>query len=260
WAHRQGYLAVVPNIDMAKVGGKMKGRPITGEEFDRMIDATPKVRENDPEPWERLLHGLWLSGLRISEAVALDWNDGPFQMDLAGKHPCFRIQGDGQKSGKAELCPCAPDFVEWLLGNTPEGERTGRVFPLPDQRTGEQIGSREAGPVVSSIGAKAGIVVDADTRKTASAHDLRRSFGSRWARKVMPAVLQRLMRHSHISTTMSFYVALDADSIGDDLWAEHGKDSRPHNNSRNICPKSEVADDTNNDANPYTVRSTGGGT
>ena len=119
---------------------------------------------------------------------------------------------------------------------------TGRVFPLPDQRTGEQIGSREAGPVVSAIGAKAGIVVDADTRKTASAHDLRRSFGSRWARKVMPAVLQRLMRHSHISTTMSFYVALDADSIAADLWAEHGNGAGPHNISRNICLTGRIAD------------------
>jgi hypothetical protein len=37
----------------------------------------------------------------------------------------------------------------------------------------------------------------------------------------MPAVLQKLARHSSIQTTMSFYVNLNADEIGADLWANH---------------------------------------
>jgi hypothetical protein len=47
----------------------------------------------------------------------------------------------------------------------------------------------------------------------AGARDLRRAFCSRWARKVMPAILRRLARHAHISTTMSFYVCLRADEM-----------------------------------------------
>jgi hypothetical protein len=39
----------------------------------------------------------------------------------------------------------------------------------------------------------------------------------------MPAVLQRLARHAHISTTMGYYVSLSADEIGADLWASHGE-------------------------------------
>ncbi|MBN2293680.1 MAG: hypothetical protein JXM70_14725 [Pirellulales bacterium] len=39
----------------------------------------------------------------------------------------------------------------------------------------------------------------------------------------MPAILQKLARHAHISTTMSFYVSLAADEIGADLWSEHKK-------------------------------------
>ena len=38
----------------------------------------------------------------------------------------------------------------------------------------------------------------------------------------MPAVLQRLTRHAHISTTMAYYISLSADEIGADLWASHG--------------------------------------
>ena len=43
----------------------------------------------------------------------------------------------------------------------------------------------------------------------------------------MPAVLQKLMRHAHISTTVSFYVASTAKEINKDLWqAEGSKSSR----------------------------------
>ena len=38
----------------------------------------------------------------------------------------------------------------------------------------------------------------------------------------MPVVLQRLTRHSHITTTMSYYVSSTADEIGADLWAALG--------------------------------------
>ena len=72
------------------------------------------------------------------------------------------------------------------------------------------------------IGELARVVVHTDPRtgkvKHASAHDLRRSFGNRWAKRVMPAVLQRLMRHESIETRMGYYVDLDADELAEDLY------------------------------------------
>jgi hypothetical protein len=50
----------------------------------------------------------------------------------------------------------------------------------------------------------------------------------------MPAVLQKLARHADIATTMSYYVALGADEIAADLWANHGAAG---NNHGNIAPK-----------------------
>ena len=48
----------------------MRGRPITGEEFDRLIKAVPKVVENAAaKSWEFYLRGLWTSGLRLSESL-----------------------------------------------------------------------------------------------------------------------------------------------------------------------------------------------
>lgn len=40
-------------------------------------------------------------------------------------------------------------------------------------------------------------------------HDLRWSFGSRYAPHVQAPVLQRLMRHADIKTTLAFYTNLD---------------------------------------------------
>ena len=57
--------------------------------------------------------------------------------------------------------------------------------------------------------------------KFATAHDLRRSFGTQWAKRVMPAVLKRLMRHAEIGTTMKYYVTIDADDVADEFWGQN---------------------------------------
>ena len=41
-------------------------------------------------------------------------------------------------------------------------------------------------------------------------HALRRGFGCRYAGKVSAHVLQRLMRHASIKTTMDYYANVDA--------------------------------------------------
>jgi integrase len=120
-----------------------------------------------------------------------------------------------QKAKRAELVPCAPEFAE-LLEATPEAERRGRVFPIP-------LSLDQTGRKVSAIGKKAGVVVDESTKKPATAHDYRRAFGTRWSKRVMPAVLRRLMRHKDISTTLKYYVDQDAEDIAADLWAAYRK-------------------------------------
>lgn len=88
------------------------------------------------------------------------------------------------------------------------------------------------GPIVSAIGEKAGDIVGTRTKledgepitvnKFASAHDLRRAFGFRWSRLVMPPTLKELMRHTDISTTMRYYVGQNAQATADELWRAKG--------------------------------------
>ena len=88
-------------------------------------------------------------------------------------------------------------------------------------RRGTPLATMAVGKLITRIGKAARIIVNPADGKTASAHDLRRTFGTRWAKRVMPAVLRKLMRHASVETTMGYYVDLNVDDMADDLWANH---------------------------------------
>ena len=88
-----------------------------------------------------------------------------------------------------------------------------------------RITARRVGRAISEIGKRAKIVVNKAEGKFASAHDLRRSFGTRWAERLKPATLQLLMRHRSIETTMKYYVDLSSDDVADELWYAYSAES-----------------------------------
>ena len=223
WAVAMGFLAKVPSIDMPKraKGKLMRGRPIAAEEFDRMTSAAALVRPQDTDVWTRYLTGLWLSGLRLGESLNFAWDDdAPIAVDLSGRHPCFRIWAEGEKGHRDRLLPMTPDFAEFLL-QTPEARRLGLVFKIVGLQSGTPISEKRVSRILSSIGQRAGVVVNKADDKFASAHDLRRAFGTRWASRVKPATLQLLMRHESIETTLNYYVAQEAADVAAELWKLH---------------------------------------
>jgi integrase len=224
WAVSMEMLTAVPKIHMpAQAKGRtlMRGRPITAEEFDRMLAAVLAIRPSDAPIWSRYLHGLWLSGLRLEESLVLSWDpDALITVVLTGRHPKLRIWAEAEKGKRDRLLPMTPDFAEFLI-KTPRGERSGPVFKILGLQTGQPITPKRISRIISAIGEKAGVVVNKAEGKFASAHDLRRAFGTRWAPKVKPATLQLLMRHRSIDTTLKYYVAQDADDVGDELWRDY---------------------------------------
>ena len=234
YAVEWGYLASMPKLPRqhrVRRATTMKGRPITTEEYERMLANVEAIVGPEAAPsWQRLITGLWLSGLRISEAIALYWNrddcpqDKCLEVELGGKYPMLGIPADLDKGNKQRLLPVAPEFAEFLL-TTPEAERHGAVFQLKRRRKryNGEMKLEHVSTTISDIGRKAGVKVNSDTGKTASAHDLRRAFGQRWAARVMPQILMQLMRHEDISTTMKYYVGREAETTADVLYAAVGK-------------------------------------
>jgi integrase len=249
WGEKIGLVARAPQIEMPRKakGSQAKSRGVTGEEWERMVAAAVKVRPTDSEEWERFITGVWHSGMRLAEAVNLTWHDGPFCLDVSGALPAFVIESEGQKSGKAETAPTTPDFAIWLRATYRDGrERSGRVFRLLNIRTGRPMEAHRVGEIIERIGRKAGVKVGTTTKRDketgamvetpvfAGCHSLRRGFGSKWARKVSPSILKRLMRHSSVATTESYYVTMNAGDVSGELWTQFGPQS---NISVNIQPE-----------------------
>jgi len=105
-----------------------------GGRVDRCCWRSARYAPGRPA-WERLLRGLMASGLRLGEAVALDWNDGPFETHTTGIDP-GSVSGGSQKSRRSEVVPVTPDFAEWILGPDTGGDGWGGCFPLVDSKTG----------------------------------------------------------------------------------------------------------------------------
>jgi integrase len=228
WGHVVGLVETVPGIyypRRARRSRRMKGRPLTEAEFERMLEACKLIRKQDWADWQFYLRGLWLSGLRLVESMELSWDeDGLLWIDMTGgRFPRMRILAAGEKGRRNRLLPLTPDFVEFLQ-TVPEASRCGRVFKLFGHRCHRPMPATICGRVVSEIGEMAGVLVNPETWKYATAHDLRRSFGTRWAKRVKPALLMALMRHDNIDTTMAYYVEFDSDEVAEELWRGYHAD------------------------------------
>ena len=118
-----------------KTDDPMKGRPITGEEFDRMLGATPLVvGKGVAESWLFAFKVLWESAFRIGDLMEFSWDDEryihPVWPTKPGQHPTIVIPS-AQKNGKWEEIPMLPGLAK-LLRQVPKEQRTGWVVdPSP---------------------------------------------------------------------------------------------------------------------------------
>jgi integrase len=122
---------------------------------------------------------LWWSGLRLGESLDFHWTDTSkiCVVNLDKRHPIFQIPSKCQKNNKNRLLPMAPELAEFLRAVE---DRSGYVFDPKSRRPSSgRLGEQAVGRTVCQIGERAGIKVNEN--KFASAHGLRRSFGTRWS-------------------------------------------------------------------------------
>lgn len=174
-------------------------QPVPGEAFERLLNAMPSIE------WKGLLLCGWWAGLRMNETLHLcrrPSGDDPY---IDWESNAIMLPPPSNKSGDDQAVPMAKALRK-ALEAIPGDE--DRIFNIISKKTGRTITRGGASENITYFAKRAGVKL--------SMHKLRKGFGSRLADRVTPQVLQRLMRHSDVKTTMDFYANVDqaaADAI-----------------------------------------------
>jgi integrase len=193
WAAGQKLIPYVPQFPAVRVP-KKDPQPVAAEAFERLLAKAP-----DANMRTYLLCG-WLAGLRLGEAFRLEWEptDAAPYVDLAGDR--IVLPAEQVKGVRDQWVQLDPELRAALLALPRHGKR---VFRFTDTRKGKGVfltlsGVRDR---VTRMARKAGVRL---TMKS-----LRRGFGCRYAARVPAQVLQKLMRHANIRTTLDYYANVD---------------------------------------------------
>jgi integrase len=190
WAVAQKMLPTVPVFPCVKVP-KKRPQAVPTESFEKLLDRT-----SDPTMHAYLLCG-WLAGLRLDEAFELEWEAcerWPY-LDLTRNR--IILPGEFAKSVEDQWVPLDPALREALEALPRRGRK---VFTFV-ARDGHPIQVGTVSYRVRQLAKAAGVKL--------TMRSLRRGFGCRHAARVPAQVLQRLMRHADIKTTMVYYANVD---------------------------------------------------
>ena len=120
----------VPDVQRVEFNEVMKGRPISEDEFQKMLDVTILVVGKDSAAsWIFAMQVLWESGFRVGDLMDFSWDNPrhihPIWPTQANRLPTIAIPSS-QKNGRVQEVPMLPG-LEALLCNVPEDQRTGWV-------------------------------------------------------------------------------------------------------------------------------------
>ncbi len=194
WAVSQGMLASLPELPVVKVPRRIP-QPVPREWVDRLL----REAGHDLEMRAYILCA-WLAGLRRNEAYYLSWEPSDDCPWISRERRKIIFPAASVKAGDDQWVPLDP-ALQAALDLLPT--RTGAVFRFGlDPLT---VGKR-----VTALASRAGLRL--------TYRSLRRGFGCVYAVKVPAQVLQKLMRHSDIKTTLTYYCdcsdAMDAAIFG----------------------------------------------
>jgi len=225
WAKDQGLIPAVPKFPRVKVP-KKKPQPVATESVERMLG-----KATDPELRAFLLCA-WLAGLRRKEAMALEWEEtdkAPW-VDLDRNR--IWLPAEFVKAVEDQWVPLDAELRKALL-SLPRSVR--RVFHFAAYGHRNEARPTTMSDRVAQLARRAGIRL--------SMKSLRRGFGCRYAGRVPAQVLQKLMRHANIKTTMDYYANVD-DAVEAAVLGEQ------HNSLHNTAPQKRSVEEAVKDAKP----------
>jgi integrase len=229
WAARQRLITRCPDFPTVKVP-KKRPQPVPLESFERLLAKAP-----DAHMRAYLLTG-WLAGLRLAEALELEREANERFPYLDPGHDRIVIPAEFAKAEEDQWVPLDPELWK-VLDELPRHGK--KVFRFISRQTKGPLSESALSCRILALAKRAGVKL--------SMHSLRKGFGCRYAGKVPAQVLQKLMRHSNIAITMSYYANVDDAAMEAVLGKK--EDRQPHpagpgeqkaaerNSSRNSGPQ-----------------------
>jgi integrase len=232
WAAEQRFIPACPRFPSVKVP-KKRPQPVAAEAFERLLAKAP-----DPQTRVFLLCG-WLAGLRLNEALALEWEESAEAPWLDLNRDRIWLPAGFVKAAEDQWVPLDAALREALLSLPRQGRK---VFRFVEARSGKPVGDIAVSNRISNLAKAAGVRM---TMKT-----LRQGFGCHYAGQVSAHVLQRLMRHSNIRVTMDYYANVDQ-------AVEDAVRTAKRNTSRNSQPSEAPAPPDREGGNPNGEQTSG---
>jgi len=192
WAEGQKIITACPKFPSVKVP-KKRPQPVPAEAFEKLLDKAEG-------PMKAFLLCGWLAGLRLAEAHGLEWEptDKAPWVDF-GRNRII-LPAEMVKAVEDQWVPLDPALKAVLLALPRNGRK---VFRFTGWDKGVRVlGLTAVSTRIVSLAHKAGVKL--------TMRSLRRGFGCRYAGKVSAQILQRLMRHANIQTTVNYYANVDA--------------------------------------------------
>jgi integrase len=224
WAVAQKFLPACPRFPSVKVPRK-KPQPVPLESFERLLVKAAG------QPMKTYLFCGWLAGLRLGEALELEWErSDEFPWVDFGKSRIW-LPAEFVKAVEDQWVPMDP-ALRAALEALPRSGR--KVFHFTG-RGGGPLTLTGMSERIVRLAKQAGVKLSMKT--------LRKGFGCRYAGKVPAQVLQKLMRHASITTTMAYYANVDE-------AAEEAVLGPQSNSSRNTRPEGASRPEGAADASP----------
>lgn len=181
YLNQKGYIKDIPVY--LPNAPKIVVKVMSDDELSNILDYF-KGRNKDHY---NFLNFLNLTGFRISEAIALKWEDIDFRTK--------RILVRNQKANREELFPLYPELEQFIL--TLGVKKKGKVFPYNSIDGLNWLAKK----------------LRSFTEGKYLFHDFRKKFGTRWASKLQAPELKEIMRHEDIQTTLKYYIGIKIDDI-----------------------------------------------
>jgi len=192
-------------IQLVELRGISKRRK---KPFVLTVEQYYAVRDQLVEPYRTMVIVAQCLGLRVSEILALKWEDIDFEslaLRVTRKVVCGRVSRVKTEYSEDEL-PMDPDFaselLRWKAGCPPSFE--GWVFPSPVTKRPFHASEIQKG-YLKPAGWTAGLVANG-AKVNIGWHTFRHTYRSMLDATGAPiGVQQKLMRHAQVATTMDVY-------------------------------------------------------